>query len=177
METQHLSLLAKAAVFAACKHRDQRRKDDAGSPYINHPLALLDVLVNEGGVTDLDTIVAALLHDTIEDTDATGREIEREFGVSIRLIVEEVSDAPGLDRASRKQAQIDRAPSLSSSARAVKLADKVCNLRDVIENPPSGWAIERRRGYFDWAKQVIDGLRGHHPRLEAVFDEVYSRRP
>lgn len=177
MEFEHLSLLTRAASFAACKHKDQRRKDAAASPYINHPLALVDVLVNEGRVSDIHTIVAALLHDTIEDTDATAEEIGREFGLVVRSIVEEVSDSPGLNRKARKQAQIDRAPSLSSGARAVKLADKVCNLRDVIDNPPAEWPLERRRGYFDWAKQVIDALRGEHPHLEAAFDEVYSRRP
>lgn len=177
MESKYLSVLVRAVAFAAAKHKDQRRKDAAASPYINHPLALLDVLVNEGRVTDMEIVVAGVLHDTVEDTDATGDDIEREFGAGVRAIVEEVSDRPGLDRVTRKQAQVDKAPHLSHGARAIKLADKVCNLRDVLDNPPSGWDIERRRGYFDWAKQVIDGLRGHHPHLEAVFDEVYRRRP
>jgi guanosine-3',5'-bis(diphosphate) 3'-pyrophosphohydrolase len=73
--------------------------------------------------------------------------------------------------------QIDRAPSLSTQARAVKLADKICNLRDVVVNPPTGWELERRQAYFDWAKQVIDGLRGEHAVLEELFDQVYAQRP
>lgn len=177
LDSGQMSLLVTAAAFAARKHKDQRRKDDAASPYINHPLALADVLVNEAGVNDLETIVAALLHDTIEDTETTAAEIEGAFGPRVRAIVEEVTDDGQLDKASRKQAQIDHAPQLSLPARAVKLADKICNLRDVVANPPAGWSLQRRRAYFDWAKQVIDGLRGSHPRLEALFDEAYARRP
>lgn len=177
LDSEQLSRLVTAAAFAARKHKDQRRKDDAASPYINHPLALADVLVNEAGVNDLDTIVAALLHDTIEDTETTASEIEAGFGARIRAVVEEVTDDKRLDKPARKQAQIDHAPRLSEPARAVKLADKICNLRDVVANPPAGWSLERRRAYFDWAKQVIDGLRGPHPRLEALFDEAYAHRP
>lgn len=177
MDPKDLSLLVKATAFAAHKHKDQRRKDDASSPYINHPVSLADVLVHEGGVTDLPTIAAALLHDTIEDTETTAEEIEAHFGVAIRSIVEEVSDDKCLGKQACKQMQIDRAPSLSTQARAVKLADKICNLRDVVLNPPSGWSLERRQGYFDWARKVIDGLRGEHAVLETLFDQAYEQRP
>jgi guanosine-3',5'-bis(diphosphate) 3'-pyrophosphohydrolase len=169
--------LVKATAFAARKHKDQRRKDAACSPYINHPVSLADLLVHEGAVTDLHTIVAALLHDTIEDTETTGEEIEAHFGVGVRTIVEEVSDDKSLDRQVCKRLQIEHAPTLSTRARAVKLADKICNLRDVVENPPSGWPLERCQGYFDWAKQVVDGLRGEHAVLESLFDEADIRRP
>jgi guanosine-3',5'-bis(diphosphate) 3'-pyrophosphohydrolase len=177
LDLQQLSLLVKAMAFAAQKHKDQRRKDEAGSPYINHPVQLVDVLVHEGGVTDLSTIVAAMLHDTVEDTDATADEIEAVFGAEIRLIVEEVTDDKSLGRQACKQHQIDKAPSLSYEARAVKLADKICNLRDIASNPPAGWPLDRRQAYFDWSKRVIDGLRGTHPTLEALFDETYRLRP
>ncbi|MGB5452559.1 MAG: HD domain-containing protein [Sedimenticolaceae bacterium] len=177
MNPEDLSLLVKATAFAARKHKDQRRKDDASSPYINHPVSLADVLVHEGGVTDLDTIAAALLHDTIEDTETTPEEIELHFGVTVRAIVEEVTDDKSLSKRACKQMQIDRAPNLSTRARAVKLADKICNLRDVVVNPPTGWELRRRQAYFDWAKQVIDGLRGEHAVLEDLFDQVYAQRP
>ena len=177
MNPQELSLLVKATAFAAEKHKDQRRKDDAGSPYINHPVALADVLVHEGGVTDLPTIVAALLHDTIEDTETTADEIESHFGVTVRTVVEEVSDDKSLGKQACKQMQIDKAPHLSTRARAVKLADKICNLRDVVVNPPAGWELERRQAYFDWAKCVVDRLRGEHAVLEELFDQAYAQRP
>lgn len=177
MNREELSLLVEAIAFAAHKHKDQRRKDEAASPYINHPLALADVLVNEGGVTDLNSIVAAVLHDTIEDTETTPEEIDARFGATVCAIVVEVTDDKTLGRQACKQAQIDKAHRLSRPARAVKLADKICNLRDVADNPPTDWTLARRQAYFDWAKRVIDGLRGEYPELEAVFDAVYRQRP
>jgi guanosine-3',5'-bis(diphosphate) 3'-pyrophosphohydrolase len=172
-----LALLLKALAFAAHKHRDQRRKDADASPYINHPIALADVLVNEGGVADVEVICAALLHDTVEDTATTPEELASEFGARIARIVAEVTDDKHLAKAERKRLQIEHAPHLSGEAKLVKLADKICNLRDVAERPPAGWDLQRRRDYFEWAKRVIDGLRGTHPRLEAAFDAAYARRP
>jgi GTP diphosphokinase / guanosine-3',5'-bis(diphosphate) 3'-diphosphatase len=169
--------LIKAADFAALKHRRQRRKDAEASPYINHPLALARVLKLEAGVDDVEVLVAAILHDTVEDTQTTREELEREFGARVASIVMEVTDDKSLPKPERKRLQVEHAPHLSPQARLVKLADKICNLRDVIDAPPAHWPLERRRGYFDWAKQVIDGLRGVHPGLEALFDEAYRAKP
>lgn len=169
--------IIKAAYFAAYKHRKQRRKDADASPYINHPLGLARVLSEEGGITDVETICAALLHDTIEDTDTTPEELEREFGIEIRLIVQEVTDDKSLVPAKRKLAQIEHAAHISDKAKRVKLADKICNLRDVALTPPVSWSLERRREYFDWAKNVIDKLRGVEEKLEFVFDAAYQLRP
>jgi len=163
--------------FAADKHRDQRRKDVRASPYINHPIDLANVLVREAGITDPEVLCAALLHDTIEDTDTTGDELEAAFGPRIRAMVEEVSDDKSLPRAARKQQQIDHAAKASEGARLVKLADKICNLRDMADHPPKGWGLARRQEYFDWARQVIDALRGTHATLEALFDTAYAARP
>ncbi|HEY5899161.1 MAG TPA: HD domain-containing protein [Burkholderiales bacterium] len=172
-----MALLLRALAFAAHKHRDQRRKDPDASPYINHPIALADVLVNEGGVTDFDVLCAALLHDTVEDTATTHDELVAAFGERIAQIVAEVTDDKKLAKAERKRLQVEHAPQLSHGAKLVKLADKLCNLRDVANRPPSGWELQRRREYFDWAKQVVDGLRGAHGELEAAFDAAYARRP
>ena len=172
-----LALLLKALSFAAHKHRDQRRKDAEASPYINHPIALAQVLTGEGGVSDIEVLAAALLHDTIEDTDTTGEELEREFGSRIASMVAEVTDDTALPKADRKRLQIEHAAQLSDGAKLVKLADKICNLRDVAERPPAKWDLQRRQEYFEWAKQVIDGLRGTHPKLEAAFDAAYLRKP
>jgi guanosine-3',5'-bis(diphosphate) 3'-pyrophosphohydrolase len=172
-----LALLLKALAFAAHKHRDQRRKDADASPYINHPIALADALVNEGGVTDVEVLCAALLHDTVEDTDTTHEELVDAFGSRIARIVAEVTDDKRLPKAERKRLQVEHAPHISPEAKLVKLADKLCNLRDVDARPPAGWALERRREYFDWAKRVVDGLRGVHPRLEAAFDAAYAKIP
>ncbi|MGH8704392.1 MAG: HD domain-containing protein, partial [Burkholderiales bacterium] len=120
-------LLLRALSFAAHKHRDQRRKDAAASPYINHPIALAEVLAIEGEVSDIEVLAAALLHDTIEDTATSGEELRQQFGARIAGIVAEVTDDKTLPKAERKRAQVDHAAHLSAAAKLVKLADKTCN--------------------------------------------------
>ena len=175
-QNSELNLLVKAMSFAAHKHKDQRRKDKEASPYINHPIELAEVLVDVGNVSDINTICAALLHDTVEDTETTPEELTETFGVRISKIVMEVTDDRSLNKAARKQAQIDHAMYLSNAAKAVKLADKICNLGDVSASPPD-WPLARRQQYFDWARNVIDGLRGEWSELEAEFDRRYQLRP
>ena len=172
-----LGAFVKAVAFAAWKHRNQRRKDAEASPYINHPIALADVLVNEGGVSDLTVLCAAVLHDTIEDTETTADELTAAFGPRVSAVVLEVTDDKSLHKDVRKQWQIDHASSLSAEAKLVKLADKICNVRDILAAPPAGWPIERRQTYLDWAGQVVAGVRGVHPVLEAIFDGLLARRP
>jgi len=171
-----LGMFVRAVAFAAAKHRDQRRKDADASPYINHPIALANVLANEGGVADTTVLCAAILHDTIEDTETTADALEAIFGPEVTSVVLEVSDDKSLAKKIRKQLQIDHAPHLSPKAKLVKLADKICNLRDVLSSPPADWSVERKRDYFNWAAQVVDGIRGIHPRLESVFDGLLARQ-
>ena len=176
-EETDLKLLVKALDFAANKHRNQRRKNADAFPYINHPISLLNILCNEVHITDIHVICSALLHDTVEDTEATAEELMIEFGQEISVIVMEVTDDKTITvRQKRKQLQIEHASSISDQAKLIKLADKISNLRDLAENPPATWSLERRREYFDWAKQVIDQLRGTHSELERLFDQAYSRR-
>jgi guanosine-3',5'-bis(diphosphate) 3'-pyrophosphohydrolase len=172
-----LALLFKALAFAAGKHRDQRRKDAEASPYINHPIALADVLVNEGGVTDVEVLCAALLHDTVEDTATTHEELLDAFGSRIARIVAEVTDDKALSKAERKRLQVEHAVHLSPQAKLVKLADKICNLRDVALHPPAHWDLARRREYFDWARSVVDRLGAVEPRLHAAFERAYAQMP
>jgi guanosine-3',5'-bis(diphosphate) 3'-pyrophosphohydrolase len=167
----------RAVDFAAAKHRNQRRKDEEASPYINHPIALTRVLKVEAGVSDLDVLSAALLHDTIEDTETTHEELAREFGARIAGIVAEVSDDTTLPKEQRKRLQVEHAPSLSREAKLVKLADKICNVRDMVDAPPAHWPLARRQEYFDWAKDVVDRLRGTHAKLEDLFDRAYAGKP
>jgi len=170
-------VILEALQFAAHKHRDQRRKDLEASPYINHPIALANVLWGEGRVHDPVVISAALLHDTIEDTQTSAGEIRSRFGAKVARVVEEVSDDKTQDKATRKRLQIEHAPHISREAKLVKLADKICNLRDMAASPPKTWPRSRVREYFDWSKAVVDGLRGVHPRLEAIFDAAYAGKP
>ena len=172
-----ITLLMEALAFSAYKHRNQRRKDVDASPYINHPIALARVLAVEGGVSDHRTLVAAILHDTLEDTETSFEELKEKFGRIIAETVREVSDDKMLPKADRKRLQVEHAKHLSRRARLVKLADKTCNVRDVASHPPRGWDLARRREYFDWARQVVDQIRGTHERLEDAFDEAYAGRP
>ena len=175
--SEDLPLILKALEFASLKHHDQRRKDQNASPYINHPIALASVLCREGGVTDPVVQAAAILHDTLEDTQTTPAELRAEFGEKIAGIVEEVTDDKNLPKAERKRLQIEHAAAISREAKLVKLADKICNVRDVADHPPAKWDLARRREYFEWAKAVVDRLRGTHPELERRFDEAYARKP
>ena len=163
----------KVIAFAAEKHKTQRRKDADASPYINHPIALANVLSNEGGIVTHDVLCAAVLHDTIEDTETTAEELKSLFGEKITSIVLEVSDDKSIkDKALRKQLQVEHAPHVSHEAKLVKLADKICNLRDILSSPPANWNSERKLEYFQWAEQVVAGVRGTNPALEKVFDAL-----
>lgn len=164
--------LLQALHFSAERHRHQRRKDRVASPYINHPIEVATVLATVGGVTDLTTLIAAVLHDTIEDTGTSGGELEQAFGREVRLLVEEMTDDTSLPRNERKRLQIEHARSASHRAKLIKLADKICNVRDVTHAPPDGWTLERRREYLDWTEQVVMGCRGASATLERHYDVV-----
>ena len=172
-----LGLVLRAAQFAANKHKDQRRKDAKSRPYINHPINLAEVLHTDGGVHDPIVIAAALLHDTIEDTKTTYQELRGAFGAEVADVVVEVTDVKFLGKESRKRLQVAKAGRASERARQVKIADKICNLRDILASPPSSWSLARRQEYFDWAKAVVDQARGVNPKLERMFDRLYRQRP
>lgn len=172
-----LSRLLDAALFAAERHKDQRRKDKDASPYINHPLSLAKLLAVDGGVTDVDVLIAALLHDTIEDTQTTEAELRTRFGDKVADTVLEVTDDKSLSKQQRKELQVEQAGHKSDEAALVKVADKTCNLRDMAQAPPADWPLERRREYFDWAKRVVDGLPKVNRNLRRLFDEAYEARP
>jgi len=176
-EPRGVALILQAAAFAAHKHRDQRRKDHAASPYINHPITLAEILSGIGGVRRADVLAAALLHDTLEDTETTRDELKAAFGPKITQIVEEVTDDKRLPKQQRKELQVAHAAHISKSAKLVKLADKIANLSDIIASPPPDWSLERKREYFNWAKRVIDQVRGTNAKLERRFDGLYRQRP
>jgi (p)ppGpp synthase/HD superfamily hydrolase len=163
------SLILRAVHFAAKKHRDQRRKDHASSPYINHPIAVALLLAETGQVNDPEIIAAALLHDTIEDTDTSPEELEAAFGPRVRAIVEEVTDDKSLRKVERKRRQIEHASKLSPGAALVKLGDKISNVTDVTNAPPAGWDLGRRKEYLDWASAVISNCPKVNQALEACF--------
>jgi guanosine-3',5'-bis(diphosphate) 3'-pyrophosphohydrolase len=167
------TILLNALSFAAEKHKHQKRKDTLETPYINHPIALAHVLCSSG-ITDVHVLQAALLHDTIEDTETIPEDLTESFGEKVAAIVLEVTDNKSLEKAHRKELEIAHAPHLSKEAALVKIADKICNLRDIANNPPADWSEERKREYFDWAKKVVDRLSAVDCRILETFKDVYS---
>lgn len=167
-----ISRILLAAAFAAGKHRDQRRKNPEASPYVNHPLMVATVLANQGGVTDVDLLVAALLHDTVEDTATSFDELTNLFGSDVRDLVSEVTDDKSLPKERRKQLQVENAPHKSRRAKQLKIADKICNVHDINASSPANWDGVRKAQYLDWAVLVVDGCRGVNQQLERLFDEA-----
>lgn len=171
----NLTTLIHAINFAAKKHRRQKRKGADEEPYINHPLEVLNLLTSIGKVEDFNVLIAAVLHDTIEDTETTEEEISKLFGAKVCKMVLELTDDKTLPKAERKQLQIEHAPHISKGAKQIKLCDKISNIRDILENPPDGWSIQRRTAYVEWGEQVVAGLRGVNKNLEKCFDETVAR--
>ncbi|XP_008479896.1 guanosine-3',5'-bis(diphosphate) 3'-pyrophosphohydrolase MESH1 isoform X2 [Diaphorina citri] len=167
--------IVKATDFASHKHHFQRRKDPEGTPYIEHPVAVAHILTHLGKVSNPVVIISALLHDTVEDTDTTFEEIEREFGPRVRSVVEELTDNKHMTRDERKRCQILHAPHSSHEAKLVKLADKLHNLRDIERSLPVNWTEERKTQYFNWARDVVQGLRGTNAPIEAELDALFAK--
>lgn len=168
-------LILKAADYAARQHRDQRRKDAEASPYINHPIAVARIL-SEAGIDDPVVLAAAILHDTIEDTTTTPDDLRQRFDDRIASIVVQVTDDKSLEKARRKELQVEHAPHLSEAAALVKFADKIANLTDILESPPP-WTPERKAAYFAWARTVVVRLPVQHARLRERFDALQARGP
>ena len=121
-------------------------------------------------------IQAALLHDTVEDTETTLDEIEEHFGQAVSKVVNEVTDDKSLPKAERKRLQVVNAPHKSHQAKLVKLADKLYNLRDLERLPPEDWSETRVQEYFIWSSKVVHGCRGTNEKLEAKLAEVLATK-
>jgi guanosine-3',5'-bis(diphosphate) 3'-pyrophosphohydrolase len=171
-----LAALLAALSFAAQKHSRQRRKDSDATPYINHPIAVAEVLARVGRVTHLPTLQAAILHDTIEDTQTTPQELDDHFGEAVRLLVQELTDDTSLPKQERKRLQVEHAPHLSRAAQQIKIADKICNVGDITPTQPVDWPLQFKRDYLDWAERVVAGCRGCNPQLEQHFDAVLNEK-
>ncbi|MCA9174377.1 MAG: bifunctional (p)ppGpp synthetase/guanosine-3',5'-bis(diphosphate) 3'-pyrophosphohydrolase [Planctomycetales bacterium] len=161
-------LLVRAAAFAAERHRSQRRKDDAATPYINHPLQVAELLVS-ANICDAALLAAAMLHDTVEDTATSFAEIESAFGAEVCGLVAEVTDDKSLPKQRRKELQIEHAPHKSPRAKQLKIADKICNIRDLSDISPVGWDRERKAEYLRWAEAVVAGCEGINDWLDEQF--------
>jgi (p)ppGpp synthase/HD superfamily hydrolase len=165
--------ILEAAQFAAEKHANQRRKGATAEPYINHLIEVANLVAGALPEPDANLIMAAFLHDSVEDVGVTPRELEDRFGADVASLVAEVTDDKSLPKAERKRLQIENAPHKSVRAQYIKLADKISNLRSLLKSPPEDWDERRRREYFAWAKQVVDALPQANSQLRAEFDQLY----
>lgn len=167
-----LNQILEAVIFAAIKHQGQVRKDESSSPYVTHPLMVAQTLWEVGGVRDKHTLIAAILHDTLEDTKTTSEEVSECFGEEVLAIVLEVTDDKSLEKMERKRLQVIHAPDLSKAAKIIKLGDKLVNCLDILYSPPKDWSLERRREYIQWGADVVAKIRGVNPALETAFDAM-----
>jgi (p)ppGpp synthase/HD superfamily hydrolase len=166
--------IMKAALFAAERHSRQRRKGSSAEPYINHLLEVAELVAGALPEPDTNLVTAALLHDTIEDVGVTEVELAAQFGPDVANLVAEVTDDKSLPKAERKRLQVLNAPKKSIRAQMIKLADKISNLRAILSSPPADWNLERRRKYFEWAKEVVAGLTAPNQVLKEEFDRIYQ---
>ncbi len=165
------SIIIDAVHFAAQKHTGQQRKGAKGEPYINHPVHVAQVLHNVGSVSDTDILVAAVLHDTLEDTDTTEEDLKKNFGERVLGLVKEVTDDKSLPKQKRKQLQIEHAPHLSKGATYIKIADKISNIADITTSPPRDWDMKRKQDYLNWAESVVANCKKVNRPL---LDHFYS---
>ena len=170
--TADLPRFTKALLFAAEAHRNQRRKGAAQEPYLNHLIEVVDLVVQATGSADMDMVIAALLHDVVEDTPTTYEDVATGFGERVAEIVRENSDNMSLPKAERRRARIAAMALKSREARIVKMADIISNLRAIAVSPPAGWSTERKLGYLEGCRQVVDAGRGTETSIERIFDET-----
>jgi guanosine-3',5'-bis(diphosphate) 3'-pyrophosphohydrolase len=169
-----MQMVFRALKFAAGKHALQRRKGGDDIPYINHPIEVAMILATVAEVDDADILAAAILHDTVEDTETLESEIETEFGAHVLSLVMECTDDTNLPKERRKEAQIQSAPKKTAKAKLIKLADKTSNVGDMGTSPPKTWSLQRRREYLDWTEKVVVGLRGQNKRLDQAYDNALA---
>jgi GTP diphosphokinase / guanosine-3',5'-bis(diphosphate) 3'-diphosphatase len=167
--------ILSAARFAAEKHALQKRKGQNQEPYINHLIEVAELIASSSSTLDPELVMAGFLHDTVEDTGVTLTELQQRFGHDVASLVAEVTDDKSLPKETRKHLQVENAPHKSARAQTLKLADKISNLRSILNSPPIGWSLERQRQYFEWARAVVDGLASPNPLLKHEFDKTYSQ--
>lgn len=168
-----LDILFEALTLAADKHQYQRRSGYERLPYVNHLLKVTDALIRIGRESDPDLLLAAILHDIIEDTDLTEAELAQRFNPHTAAIVAELTDDMALPYEVRKRRQVEAAPALSAAARKIRIADKAGNMRDLIDYPID-WPLAKKQYYVTNAVEVVDQIRGVNPRLEAWFDQIVA---
>ena len=163
--------LIDAILYAASSHAGQLRKDCV-TPYINHPIEVMHLLVYTGGIEDHEILMAAVLHDVIEDTSVTAEDIAERFGKNVASVVLELTDDVTQPKEERKRLQLQNAGKLSRAARLIRISDKICNVYDMLYAPPGNWDLKRRKEYIEWANAVVKKISGTNEGLESHFEEL-----
>ncbi len=167
-----IELVTRAAHYAATAHRRHRRKDLEATPYINHLTEVAHLLASAG--CPAVVISAGYLHDTIEDVDVTYEMLSVEFSVEIADLVQSVTDDRNLPKHARKAQQVEHAAHANPGTAAIKLADKISNLRSLTSSPPQGWTAERLTEYVEWSHRVVSQLPSPNSSLVEQYHQVRS---
>ena len=170
----YLVQVLKATEFAAQKHQAHRRKGATKRPYIGHCIEVARMIAEIAKSDDPTILSAAILHDTLEDTETTREELVEAFGERITDFVVQVTDDKSLPKKERKKAQIEHAGHLSPGAKLIKLADKISNVRELGDDPPPDKTRKKLLKYFKWARDVVEALGSVNPDLEKEFATVVA---
>jgi len=171
-ESKKIESFLEAIEFAAYRHRSDKPK--YGEPYINHVISVCSLVGVVGEIDDEVTLVAAALHDVLEKSNAKPNELNFQFGEEVYNIVLELTDHHSDADADLFQKQLERASSLSAKARVIKMADKIANVKAILNNPPDDWDMEKKSLYINWAERIVNSLRGTNKKLEEYFDEIIA---
>ena len=145
-----LPRLLEALDFAAERHSAQRRKGPDAAPYVNHLIEVAMLVACVGQVDDVEVLIAAVLHDVLEDTPTTPEELGQRFGARVRSLVEALSDDKSLPRRRRRELTLDQLPGTDPVVKLVKLADLGSNIRLL----PDRWSDEHKREYLEWSEHA-----------------------
>jgi len=167
-----LRLVSEAADLAARRHSGMQRKGRGNEPYINHLADVANLLSIATDGADAELVAAGWLHDTIEDTETTHRELAEKFGERVAALVVEVTDDMTLPKDERRRRQVVEAPTKSPGAKLIKIADKISNIRARILPRPNQDERDDLIDYVAWAEKVVDGCRGVNAVLDRTFDET-----
>lgn len=170
---QEISLvkLTSAINFAAEKHKDQKR-NGSGEPYINHCLAVMNY-VAVYSTNNRSILAAAVLHDTVEDTDANLEEIATHFGSDVAKMVDILTDRPADSKTIRRNEQIQRLKNCGMTYVCdIKVADKLSNCKDLMDKP-SGWSENSIKAYFEFSKRLVEEVDAHY-QISNAFTTLYD---
>ena len=165
-------ILDRAIAYATVAHKGQKRKY-TGAPYIGHPLEVMGIVRTVPHTTEM--LMAAVLHDTVEDTAATLDDIDKQFGSVVRSLVSDltdISDPEDGNRALRKAKDREHSVSASAQAQTIKYADLIANSESIMKHDPSFAKV-----YMQEKKLLLDGMTKGNQTLRNHAMKIVDRVP